>query len=61
MGDRRMSNLEIIWDALCSYREECNVDDTDWDNICSVMAKVEESLEPELWVGLTSQHMEIAK
>ena len=56
-----MNNLEIIWDALCSYREECNVDDTDWDNICSVMAKLEESLDPELWVGLTNQHMETAK
>jgi len=41
-----MSNLEIIWDGLC---------------ICSVMAKVEGSLDPELWVGLTNQHMEIAK
>lgn len=57
-----MRNLEIIWDALCTYREESsNLDDTDWDNICSVMANIEESLDPELWVGLTSQQMETAK
>jgi len=57
-----MNNLEIIWNALCSYREESNnLDDTDWDNICSVMALVEESLDPDLWVGLTSQQMETLK
>jgi len=57
-----MHNLEIIWGALCSYREESsNLDDTDWDNICSVMALIEESLDPEIWVGLTSQQMESAK
>jgi hypothetical protein len=49
-------NLEIIWNALCTYREECIPNsDEDWDEICSVMAKIEENLDPDEWVGLTSQ------
>jgi len=51
-----MKNLEIIWNALCCYREDCISDsdyDQEWDDICSTMALIEESLNPEEWTGLT--------
>jgi hypothetical protein len=51
-----MRNLEIIWNALCCYREDCisgSDYDQEWDDICNTMAMIEESLNPEEWTGLT--------
>jgi hypothetical protein len=48
-----MKNLDVIWDALCEYREKANVDDALWDEICTTMAWIEEGLNQDEWIGLT--------
>ena len=43
------SNLQIIWNALHSYREDCIPEgdllyDDQWDQICTAMAHIENEL-----------------
>lgn len=42
-------SLQIIWDALHSYREDCIPEgdlfyDEQWDQICTAMAHIHEAL-----------------
>lgn len=44
-------NLQIIWDALHSYREDCIPEkaeeehyDKEWDEICTAMARIHKAL-----------------
>jgi len=38
-------SLAIVWEALETYREECIPDnDEAWDDICTAMARIQESL-----------------
>ena len=40
-----MNEMQIIWDALHDYREQCiSTDDALWDDICTQMAQVEDKL-----------------
>ena len=48
----RQSHLDCIWDALCSYRENCIPEgdpahDAEWSDICTAMAWIEEDLGDE--------------
>ena len=45
----RLRCLQIIWTALEEYREQVvNYDDERWDEICTVMAWIQEDLQGEM-------------
>jgi hypothetical protein len=44
----KTAQLEVIWEALECYREDCisgPEHDSQWDDICTVMAWIQENME----------------
>ena len=62
------SNLQIIWNALHSYREDCIPEgdllyDDQWDQICTAMAHIHKALGLESplnhWLELDTKRKDI--
>ena len=42
--------IETVWDALHGFREDCiSTDDEQWDDICTAMAWITESMSGDDW------------
>tara|TARA_R110000851_G_scaffold100712_1_gene216469 strand:+ start:193 stop:354 length:162 start_codon:yes stop_codon:yes gene_type:complete len=40
--------LDTVWDALHGYREDCiSTDDEQWDDLCTAMGWIEETIKEE--------------
>lgn len=38
-------SLDLIWQTLDKYREKCIKSDDEWDDVCTAMAWIKESIQ----------------